>query len=271
MNSPTNPRVQEALNNLLFATAMVPLSDGYKMRLKHIGSSMNQCFGPLTAFSTHNYADNYSPEIAALHGGGAPQAVAQEPVMPTLQQMHRMTAEPPRSTAKQFLLMEELSFRHLYGVGWVRIGNFVVQSPLSTYDFEDDFASSGARGLVDYLAAALKVIEAQMCGYAHGHGKNHSVPSGLDGQKQIVQTVATQVANLGNNADVAAVEKIVQAATEEYTGNSLQALARASTSPTCYLHASWVRRCPLHASARNNSANRASMAHSRLMDATSGR
>ena len=72
MNSPTNPRVQKALNNLLFSTAMVPLSDGYKMRLKHTASAMNQCFSPLTAFSTHNYADNYSPEIVALHGGGAP-------------------------------------------------------------------------------------------------------------------------------------------------------------------------------------------------------
>ena len=216
MNSPTITRAQKAVSNLLFSTAMVPLSDGYKMRLKHTGSAMNQSFGPLTAFSTHNYADNYSPEIAARHGGGAPQPVAQEPVMPTLQQMHRMTAESPRSTAKQFLLMEELSFRHLYGVGRIRLGNFVVQSPVSTYAFEDDFASSGARGLVDYLAAALKVIEAQMRGYAHGHGKSHSVPNGHDEQKQIVQTVAAQIANLGNNADVAAVEKIVQAATEEY-------------------------------------------------------
>ena len=58
---------------------MVPLSDGYKMRVKNTGSAMNQCFGPLTAFSTHNYADTYSPEIVALHGGGAPQPVAQNP------------------------------------------------------------------------------------------------------------------------------------------------------------------------------------------------
>ena len=226
MNSPTNTRAQKAVSKLFFSTAMVTLSDGYKMRLKHTGDAMNQAFGPLTAFSTHNYADTYSPEIVALHGGGAPQPVAQEPVMPTLQQMHRMTAESPRSTAKQFLLMEELSYRHLYGVGQIRLGNFVVQSPVSTYAFEDDFASSGARGLVDWLTAALKVIEAQMRGYAHGHGKSHSVPNGHDEPKQIVQTVAAQIANLGNNADVAAVEKIVQAATEEY---NKKLIASAST------------------------------------------
>lgn len=106
------------------------------------------------------------------------------------------------------------------------MGNFVVQSPLSTYDFEDDFASSGARGLVDWLTAALKVIEAQMRGYAHGHGKSHSVPNGHDEQKQIVQTVSAQVANLGNDADVDAVGKIVQAAAEEYN-NKLIASASA--------------------------------------------
>ena len=146
--------------------------------------------------------------------------------MPTLQQMHRMTAESPRPTAKQFLLIEELTYRHIYGVGRIRMGNFVVQSPLCTYDFDDDFASSGARGLVDWLTAALKVIEAQMRGYAHGHGKSHSVPDGHDEQKLIVQTVAAQVADLGNNADGDAVGKIVQAATEEY---NKKLIASAST------------------------------------------
>ena len=60
--------------------------------------------------------------------------------------------------------MEELSLRRIYGIGRIRLGNFVVQSPVNPYDFEDDFASSGARGVVDYVMAALKVIEAQMPG-----------------------------------------------------------------------------------------------------------
>jgi hypothetical protein len=65
-NSPTNIKAQKTVNTLLYSTAMVPLSDGYKMRLEQTGSAMNQAFGPLTAFSTHNYA--------ALHGGCTPQA-----------------------------------------------------------------------------------------------------------------------------------------------------------------------------------------------------
>ena len=269
MNSPTITRAQKAVSNLLFSTAMMPLSDGYKTRLKHIGSAMNQCFGPLTAFGTHNYADTYSPEIVALHGGGgAPQPVAQEPVMPTLQQMHIMTAESPTSTATQFL---EFTYRHIYCVGRIHMGNFVVQSPLSTNDFEDDFASSGARGLVDWLTAALKVIEAQMRGYAHGHGKSHSVPNGHDEQKQIVQTVVGQVANLGNDADVDAVGKIVQAAAEEYNKKLIASASTRQYESDVLPARQLGQTVPLHASARNNSANRASMAHSRLMDATSGR
>ena len=41
-NSPTNIKAQKTVNNLLYYTAMVPLSDGYKMRLKHTGGDMNQ-------------------------------------------------------------------------------------------------------------------------------------------------------------------------------------------------------------------------------------
>ena len=50
--------VEKALRNLMFSTATVPLTDGYKMRLRHIGHAMNILFSPLTAFSTHSFADN---------------------------------------------------------------------------------------------------------------------------------------------------------------------------------------------------------------------
>jgi len=85
---------------------------GNKMRLHHFGCAMNQVFGPLTVFHTHNYADNYSPEIVALQSSG--QAVAghlQNILMPTLREMHKSTAASPRSTATLFLLLEELSYR----------------------------------------------------------------------------------------------------------------------------------------------------------------
>ena len=216
MGRSSNPRVQKALQHLLFSTATVPLTDGYKMRLKHTGTAMNFCFGPLTAFTTHNYADNYSPEVALLHGGGVAQPPTQEPVMPTLQQMHRMTAESPRSTSKQFLLMEELSLRHIYGIGRIRLGNFVVRPPVDHHAFEDDFASSGARGVVDYVLAALKVIEAQMRGYAHGHAKTHSVPNGHDEQQRIMERFVSQVAALGDDVDKAKIDELAKAATEAY-------------------------------------------------------
>ena len=115
------------------------------MRLQRFGCAMNQIFGPLTVFHTHNYADNYSPEILKLQGlqqgsGDEQPTASLEPpvfgyvqniVMPTLQKMHQITAASPRSTAKLFLLMEELSYRHLYRVDKAWLGNFRLQSPTS--------------------------------------------------------------------------------------------------------------------------------------------
>ena len=71
----TPAAVESALRNLMFSTATVPLTDGYKMKLRHIGHAMNILFGPLTTFSTHNFADTYSPLLRVLcegHGLGGP-------------------------------------------------------------------------------------------------------------------------------------------------------------------------------------------------------
>ena len=142
------------------------------MRLHHFGCAMNQIFGPLTVFHTHNYADNYSPEIMRLHSSTPPViGYVQNVVMPTLQQMHQKTAASPRSTAKLFLLMEELSYRHLYRVDSAWLGNFKIKSVLSYNDKEDDFASTGLSGLAHFVTALFKCIEAQARGFAHGHGK----------------------------------------------------------------------------------------------------
>ena len=102
-----NERVSTALRHLGFSTATVPLTDGNKMRLLHFGCAMNRIFNSLTVFHTHNYADNYSPEILKLQSSEPPviAAYVQNIVMPTLQEMHRKTAASPRSTAKFFLLM----------------------------------------------------------------------------------------------------------------------------------------------------------------------
>ena len=65
----TQGSVEKALRNLMFSTATVPLTDGYKMSLRHIGHAMHIIFGPLTTFSTHNFADTYSPLLRVLCEG----------------------------------------------------------------------------------------------------------------------------------------------------------------------------------------------------------
>jgi len=81
-----NEKVGAALLHLSFSTATVPLTDGNKMRLHHFGCAMNRVFGPLTAFHTHNYAGNYSPEILTLQGteSTALKNKLQNKIMPTL-------------------------------------------------------------------------------------------------------------------------------------------------------------------------------------------
>ena len=133
-------------------------------------------------FHTHNYADNYSPEILTLQSSEPPVGgYAQNKVMPTLQQMHKNTAASPRSTAKLFLLMEELSYRHLYRVDRAHWGNFHIAPAAGTSEREDDYASNGLRGLADFVTALFKCIESQARGFAHGHGKCHGIPNGTHG------------------------------------------------------------------------------------------
>ena len=142
------------MRHLGFSTATVPLTDGNKMRLHHYGCALNQVVGPLTVFHTHNYADNYSPEILRLQSSEHPGVgYIQNIVMPTLQQMHQKTAASPRSTAKLFLLLEELSYRHLYKVDCARLGKFLISSVNGWLSKEDDFASNGLRGLADFVTA----------------------------------------------------------------------------------------------------------------------
>ena len=208
-----NERVSTALRHLGFSTATVPLTDGNKMRLHHFGCAMNRIFNSLTVFHTHNYTDNYSPEMLKLQSSKPPLiAYMQNIVMPTLQEMHRRTAASPRSTAKFFLLMEELSYRHLYRVDQAWLGNFKIKSPITAFDREDDFASNGLRGLADFVTALFKCIESQARGFSHGHGKMHSIPDNARGLLQCLQEVIEEIkkiqtANGGQHPAEELVEK----------------------------------------------------------------
>ena len=158
---------------------------------------MKLLFGPLTVFHTHNYADNYSPEILTMYGCDPPMAGGKQNItMPTLQQMHKYTAASPRSTARLFLLMEELSYRHLYRVDRAHIGNFHLSSAASYTDREDDLCSNGLCGLAAFAAALFKVIEAQLRGFAHGHGRVYSVPDGSKELHDSLDNVVREIAKL---------------------------------------------------------------------------
>ena len=58
---------------------------------------------------------------------------------------------------------------------------------------EDDFASSGLRGLADFVIAIFKCLEAQARGYAHGHGKVHSISDGTTGLLQCLDEVKHEI------------------------------------------------------------------------------
>ena len=141
--------------------------------------------------------DNYSPEILQLHSSEPPViGYIQNIVMPTLQQVHQKTAASPRSTAKLFLLMEELSYRHLYRVDRAMLGNFHIASAAGVFDREDDYASSGFRGLADFVTALFKCIESQARGFAHGHGKVHSIPDCSRDLLKCLEKIAQEISDL---------------------------------------------------------------------------
>jgi len=135
--------------------------------------------------------------------------------------MHQRTAASPRSTAKLFLLLEELSYRHLYRVDHAQLGNFKIRSASGALLKEDDFASNGLRGLADFVAALFKCMEAQARGFAHGHGKVHSIPDGTRDLLQCVEDVVQQIEALqalGGGAHPAdeIVEGIVKTNVDSY-------------------------------------------------------
>ena len=232
MHAAGNEKVRLALRHLMFSTATVPLTDGYKMRCHHLGVAMNRVFGPLTVFHTHNYADNYSPEILTLYGSDPPaKARTQNITMPTLQQMHKNTAASPRATAKFFLLMEELSYRHLYRVDVGHLGKFKLTSAMGYLDREDDFASNGFCGLASFAAALFKCLESQARGFAHGHGKIHSVPNGTKGLYDSLENVVREINRLKevSGDEQPADEEITRIIAAEMQSYNERLIASAST------------------------------------------
>ena len=148
------------------------------MRLRHIGHASNILWGPLTTFSIHNFADTYSPLLRVLCEGNGHMPQEEEPIMPTLQEMHRMTAASPASTASFWLLRQELAYRHFYGMHTVHIGKHRIVRIGNPHLREDHLASSGAAGIAGYGESTLCQGEAQARGFEHGHDKQTAIPKG---------------------------------------------------------------------------------------------
>ena len=117
----------------------------------------------------------------------------QNTIMPTLQQMHKNTAASPRSTAKLFLLLEELSYRHLYSIDSGHLGRYHINAASGMFAREDDFATSGFPGLAGFASAFFKCLEAQARGFCHGHGKVHSIPSSMRGLYVSLENVVREI------------------------------------------------------------------------------
>ena len=171
----------KALQYVSFQTANIPLTQGYKMSLRHLGFALNIYDGPLSVFLTTNFADTYAPITAVLmNGAGEPlgqhkiNLLDNEPQMPTLQAMHRAVAKHPMLQVEVFLLLDDLVHTELCCmsafIGERRYGQRNRPSQ------EDDFATTGEHGIAQFPRSALKPLEGQGRGFAHGHEKIISVP-----------------------------------------------------------------------------------------------
>eukprot|EP00438_Fugacium_kawagutii_P027502 Skav205611 [mRNA] locus=scaffold460:238052:239227:+ [translate_table: standard] len=120
----------KALKHLLTSTAVVPLTEGNKMKLRHFGHAMDVSFGPLKLFLTCNFADTYMPLTMVIFDPANQERwltwtcnlLEQCLEMPPLQQMHRIVARSPATQAKLFLLMGEIVLTEVLGVEEAFIG-----------------------------------------------------------------------------------------------------------------------------------------------------
>ena len=217
----TSTAVEKAIRNLMFSTATVPLTDGYKMRLRHMGHAMNIVFGPLTSFSTHNFPDTYSHLSRALFESHGQMPIEEEPTMPTLQEMHRLTAASPASTASFWLLRQALAFTHLYGMDMMHIGKLHLRTGDDKYFREDNLASSGVAGISGFAESSLVPGEAQGRGFEHGHDKKTSIPKGHVVQHAELRNLCQQTSDSLNACDsdappLASTETKMLSAMENY-------------------------------------------------------
>lgn len=177
--------VQKAIQHLMLQTTSIPLTEGYKIRLRHFGHAMNLHDGSLSVFLTTNFADTYSAfTVALMNGAGEPlgrrtvNLLEDAPDMPPLRDIHRMLAKHPMIQVKLFLLFDRLVHQELLCIRNAFCGDASYADPSFPRGvrIEDDYASTGEPGIANFPRNAFKPLEAQGRGFAHGHQKIHSVP-----------------------------------------------------------------------------------------------
>ena len=172
----------KALKHLLTTTAVVPLTEGNKMKLRRFGHALDMTFGPLKLFMTCNFADTYMPLTMVLFDPENKERLLsttcnlfeEKPELPTLQQMHRIVAQSPTTQARLFLLMEEIILTEVLGVHRMDDPEFPQRLRWAK---EDHLASNGTNCLADFVESVLMPLEAQGRGFAHGHKKVISLPN----------------------------------------------------------------------------------------------
>ena len=112
------------LKSLLFATAAVPGTEGYRVRQRHLGVSMNILFNPCVLFFTLNFSDTRSPIFLKLDSGPSRSIdlFNNDIQMPSLREMHERIARNPCAQGRFFLLKHELFIRHVLGLNIFHYG-----------------------------------------------------------------------------------------------------------------------------------------------------
>jgi hypothetical protein len=102
-----NPKVgrsvRDCLRSLLLSTNNTPGTEGYRVKLRHIGHSMNMIFNPATLSVTLKFSDSRSARVLMLDEG--PETTnrltrrinlyGDDVEMPSVQDMHRRIARNP--------------------------------------------------------------------------------------------------------------------------------------------------------------------------------
>ena len=95
--------------------------------------------------------------------------------MPSLQEMHRLVAESPRSQAVFLLHMDALVDQCLFGIGYQKAGEGMGRASHAK-EQEDNLASSGEPGLAGFVEDMLGPYESQGRGFQHAHRATRAIP-----------------------------------------------------------------------------------------------